>query len=649
MSSPRSHWYLMSNKYTLYRKGGSGFIKWAEDNVWVSIYPIGYEFAVWVPLGSAKNDEVCSLTNLSYRDMWNEKHPETGRSYSDMWESQKVVLNEALEMSGGKFRYRLIVLCWPRGEGKSLLAVLLQLWKWFCWPKQDIKLCANSKDQTGHAHLGIAKDVILNSPKLLKIIGKRNILEYSLRRRDGRGVMVSEIKIISSASGIFSNINGYAFSEIFELKNRVFWDKVDGNIRNVPNAFGVIDSTVSSKEHLLFALYNGFKKGKDPLTYFSYRCSEKADYKDYWHPNQTQHQLNSYKTKQPLTFAKQFKNLWSAGAERIFSIEQVEAMGYIGSEGAIVNHKRVIEIIQRKHQLIDTEKGLVSRGIVRDHGDEFDHIESLLWAMDEVYSLEPTHTGSVMASSDDLDVLGDIFDTEWAVVAGIDRAQPFKKKTGARTIYVVLAKGLPGSRSNPDIGIVLQESDDESKKKIKGSEYMIRGPAYFYFYLQVANIEDHSLEGLKAEVLMTHDEFDGIDVIGSETWGVFDLAAWAEELGIEVNLWQPTYARQLGAFTELFALVNDGRLKSPPVMIHGAKGSDLLMEEMRYFDHDDDIRWFGSPEKGLKEGVQDDMMYATGWSIYGGRELTVHNFRPRLKSLFMGTIIQPSGLFGDWL
>jgi len=636
------------NKYIGYRKGGDGFIKWAEDNVWVSIYPVGREFSVWVPLGSEGNGNICSKTNESYHTMWVKVHPETGRSYSGMWKNQKAVLRQALEMNAGKFRYRLIIFCWPRGEGKSLLAVLLQLWKWFCWPRQDIKFCANSKDQTDHAHLSIAKEIILNSPNLLKIVGKKNILEHEIRRRNNYGHLVSKIEIITTSSGLFSNINGYAFSEIFELKNKIFWEKVDGNIRNIPNAFGVLDSTVSSKDHLLYTLYDGFMKGADPLTFFSYRCSAGLDYKDFWHPNQTQAQLDSYKAKQPLTYAKQFKNVWSAGGERIFSAEQVDAVNYIGAEGT-VNHSRVIELIQRKSQIIDSKDNFSkdgARGLFVDHSMELEQIDSLLWSVDDVYQLALTHTGSVMASSNALDILGDMFDTEWAVIAGVDRAQPFKKRTGARTIYIVLAKGLPGSRSNPDIGIHI--ADDSSSDNVKGSEYMIRGPAYVYFYLHVADIIDHSLEGLKAEILMTHDEFGGIDSIGSESWGVFDMAAWAETLDIKTNLWVPTYARQLGAFTELFTLVDDGRIKSPTVFIPGARGDDILIEELRYFDHDEDIRWFGSPEKNARQGVQDDVMYASGWAIYGGRELTVHDFRPRIKNLFLGTIIQPDGLLGNY-
>jgi len=105
-----------------YRKGGEGFCRWCEEMVHVPIYPEGSVIAEWVPLGRLPNTV----------------NPDTGRSYKSMWEAQKHEAREALKMVRGKFVYRLIVLCWPRGEGKSFLACLIQLWKFFCWPKQQI-------------------------------------------------------------------------------------------------------------------------------------------------------------------------------------------------------------------------------------------------------------------------------------------------------------------------------------------------------------------------------------------------------------------------------------------------------------------------------------------------------------------------------
>jgi len=98
-----------------YRDGGKGFTAWADENVCVPIYPEGSDIPVWTLLGELPDDP----------------HPTTGRSYKSMWDEQKSICLEALRMENGRFIHRLIVLCWPRGDGKSLLACLIQLWKFF--------------------------------------------------------------------------------------------------------------------------------------------------------------------------------------------------------------------------------------------------------------------------------------------------------------------------------------------------------------------------------------------------------------------------------------------------------------------------------------------------------------------------------------
>ncbi len=99
-------------------------------------------------------------------------------------------------------------------------------------------------------------DIILNSPKLLKDLGgKTNIKEKEIRLRDAEGNVKSIIKPISSFTGIVSNITGYTFSEIFAMKNPRFFTQLDGSIRNIPNALGCIDSTVSDKNHVLYKIY----------------------------------------------------------------------------------------------------------------------------------------------------------------------------------------------------------------------------------------------------------------------------------------------------------------------------------------------------------------------------------------------------------
>ena len=48
-------------------------------------------------------------------EMSEDPNPETGRSYRDCWELQKPIFMQALQMHKGRFKHRLIVLCWMRG------------------------------------------------------------------------------------------------------------------------------------------------------------------------------------------------------------------------------------------------------------------------------------------------------------------------------------------------------------------------------------------------------------------------------------------------------------------------------------------------------------------------------------------------------
>lgn len=605
----------MSKQKSDYRDGGDGFVQWVEDNVYLPIYPPGSKISRWVP--------VSKLPRIP--------DPDTGRSYWSFWEEQKEVMREALRMEGDRFVYRLVVLCWMRGEGKTYLNCLFQMWRFFCWPKQTIVLCANSKEQTEFISFTTIRDIIINSPKLRRIVGGRNIQKKLIRLRDASHNITSVILSVSSFSGIFSNITNYSFTEIHEMKNPEFFQQVHGSIRNIPNAMGLIDSTVSPKDHILYRQYEAFIQKKDPTIFFSYRFSGQADFRDYWHPLNTQVQLDSYRTSfLPSAFDRYFKNLWTVGADKVFEPYQVEAINYIGAAGSILNQNRVFDLIKQKHTILTGYDQMTQKGLEpHDRSRDISTIEAELWPVDDEYVLGETAGHPRPASIDMLERVGRIYDTDWAIIAGIDRAQPMKMRTAARTIYLVIAKGLPGSKSDMSLGT-------------------LSVPNYIYLIMHLVAIPDHSIEGLKAEILLTNEEYDGIDKISSETWGVFDMVGWCEENDIILDMITATYPKQLAAFTELYQVISTGRLKSPIVTVPGSKGGDILMEELGLFDHDEDAKRFGSPEKRRRYGVQDDVVYAGGLCIYGGRTVTVDEFRPRSGAPNFGMVYQGTGNVGKY-
>lgn len=603
-----------------YRSGGEGCIKWCNENVRVPIYING------VPVWKGLNE------------LPTEKNPYTGRSSADMWDAQKPILRQGLKMRGGKFIYRLIVLCWMRGDGKSLLACLIQLWKFFNFPRQQIMLGANSKDQVKFVHFDIMRDIILNSPNLLKIVGRRNVQEKEIRLKNKHGNIVSIIRSISSFSGIVSNITGYTFSEIFDMKNPKFFTQLDGSVRNVPNALGVIDSTVSAKEHVLYRLYDNSRKGLDKLTYFSYRSSPNADASDFWNPEMTQDQLNSYKTKfPPAEFDMYFKNLWESAAHKMFLPEQIMAMRYIGFNNQLGQHDEIINACKKHIELEEKRKEMEGNTYMEDRIDAVERNTKSVHnctPLSNIYSLSSEYGQNRYASLEELNKLSEIYDTNFSILAGVDRADPMKKNLsfGAKTITTIIAKGLPGSKSNP--GFYMQKENQVLK--------------YFYFLIGLFHVERNDLDSIKSVLELCIDEYDGIDSLSAERWGMWDMADWCEENTIIFDPVTASYMKQKEGFSELFTLTAEGRFKAPPVGVRGNKKEDILEEEFGIFDHDPKAKFYGSPEKGERYGIQDDCMFSLNWGIYGGRMLGMDDMYERGHKNTLGEFFQNKSLEGAY-
>lgn len=604
-----------------YRNGGEGCAQWIEDFCFAPVYPEGSDIAEWISMG-----ELPDIIN-----------PKTNRSHKYIWEEQKKILKDCLRMENGRFLYSLIVFCWMRGEGKSFLLCLVLLWKFFNWPRQLITLGANSKDQVKFVHFDIMSDTIKNSPKLLTLIGgERNLQEKEIILRDSKGNKKSTIRSISSFSGIVSNITGYSFSEIFDMKNPKFFVQLDGSIRNMPNSFGMIDSTVSAKTHVLYDLYQNSILGKTKKVYFSYRSSNKGDVGDYWHPNMDADQLNDYRAKFPFgEFERYFLNKWSSGSQKTFSDEMIEEMGIMGVDNFIMGHNEIKTLIEEKHELLNVMEELTKRGLAHEQSENIlriNVIDNRFVPVERYYSLKDKYNNNLPMSIEQLNNLGEIFDTRFAVLAGADFADPYAMKGIARTIVSVMAKGLIGSKSNPYAHI-----------SIAGST-----PQYVYFLMSMYNIETNSLDDAKKLLEELNEEYDGIDTFCSERFGAWDMSKWCEDRDIAFEPIYPNYGRQRDAFREVFMAVKDGRFKAPAISIHGSKKEDILREEMSLFDHDPDRKWFGSPEKLEKHGVQDDVLFSIAWCMYGGRMLTPDEFRLRKTIQNYGFFIPNRGLLGKY-
>lgn len=615
---PRYNIFTLENNEPDYCNGGEGFIQWVDDSACAKIYPPGEEISRWIPM----------------RDLPSEINPETGRSYKMMWWTQQEIARAALEMTEDKkIKNRNIVFCWPRGDGKSFLACLIQLWKFFNFLEQVIMLGANSKEQIKFVHFDIMRDIIFNSPDLFSAMGgnKKNIQEREIRFKTLDGNIRSLIRSISTATGIVSNITGYTFSEIFDMKKPKFYTQLDGSIRNVPNALGVIDSTVSDKTHLLYQLYSGSIQDKFKKLFFSYRFSKTGDSEDYMHPYMSEDQLSDYRAKFPFgEFERYFLNTWEAGRQRLFEDHAIEAIKVIGYQGGIMNSNDIFEAMKRKIELKDMAADNQKKGYESDYSvRKIIEIENSCKFVSDLVTFD----SKGMASFKMIEDLTEFFDTDWALMAGADLADPTatNERERARSILTLNLKGLVGSRSNPYAAQLAEAA-----------------PKWLYIKVGIFDITTHNIDEVKNILDLINDEFDGIDTLTVEKYRAWDFGKWCEERQIKYEIIFPNYDRQREVFGELYLIIKEGRMKCPDVPIIGSKTSDLYREELSVFDHDSEKKAFGSPEKREKGGIQDDSIYADAWCIYGGRDIGIDDFRIRKSDSNFGFCYNDKSLLGSY-
>jgi hypothetical protein len=250
--------------------------------------------------------------------------------------------------------------------------------------------------------------------------------------------------------------------------------------------------------------------------------------------------------------------------------------------------------------------------------------------VDNLYELKDIYGTSMKMQNSQLNKLGDQFMTDWAILAGLDMADPYAIRGKARSIITVVAKGLPGSR---------------------GQEFALAtlSPKYIYFLLMIQAAPHNSIDNIKDLLEEADIEYQGIDTLCSERYGVWDMESWCGEKTISFEPVFPNYDRQKEAFKEYFVACKEGRYKAPTVYVPGSKSRDIFREEHENFDHDPQTKWFGSPEKNETYGIQDDTVFSGMWCFFGGRNLTVDHFRPRLiTNVSFGYLQENRNLIGKY-
>ena len=201
---------------------------------------------------------------------------------------------------------------------------------------------------------------------------------------------------------------------------------------------------------------------------------------------------------------------------------------------------------------------------------------------------------------------------------------------GARSIFSLIAKGCVGSQ------------------KMGFSYTDVNALEYIYFLIGLDVVEPNTLKQMKDIIIRCNDEFDDVDSICTERWGMFDFMEWCEENQFPNEAIQPSYNRQRTFFGELYTAIAKGNFKSPFINIPGSRGIDILKEELEIFMQDEKSKWFGSPEKNSRNGIQDDVIYSIGLAMYGGLTLTVDDFRIRHMKSPGFMFVQEKQVYGKY-
>lgn len=629
-----------------YKQGAVGMIRWAEENVHVLVKQRGKEDQ-YMLLGALPDGE-----------------DEFGRSFKGMWEEQKKEIRIALETDdNGVFVRNLVVFCWPRGEGKSFVVILIGGWFFFNFPYITIKMSANSIDQADELHFGELRRLIENSPKLYELVGEKGITEEEIRITKGKKGKFNSVSILSTKSGLASNSKVITQSEAFEMNDGgKFFAKWYGSLRNTPNALGLMDTTVAPEGHWVKEnVYKAYLDNPDGLIYFSYRGNKGAKIENYWNPNSREKELAAFKRALgEKEFKRFFENLWDGDDEGVVSAEDREVMGYIGLDGVFpADNQKTREIIRRHAHLMEQEESMGAKfnqptnagyfeapsELLAEKSRRLKPIETIInLGWDDTTRLEATipHGQSVLhtparADLAALNELGRILNTDFALLVGVDMADPEKltERTMARTVVSWVAKGLVGSKS------VARHQRGGGRAD------------YFYALLGLALIPESMPHHIVEVIKGLKKVFGSIEMVGAETYGMSTVKAWCEDpqVSIPVKLHSASLVYQETEQDELVRALQDGRFKAPRIPIPGSRYGDILREELEFLDMErvGNAKKYFSREKFKKGGVQDDTFKSIGAAIGGGMEITAAKFPSvRLKPVeFFGGVIAGDPLLQD--
>lgn len=493
--------------------------------------------------------------------------------------------------------------CRPRGDYKTFDIAIVVLFRFFNLARERIYLVTNSVQQTTHLVYREAYDIIRTSPTLSLMLNTPglDVSVGGIYLRSGRGVenIFSSIEIISAEGGARSNATCIAWSEAWKFKGKeTDVAELMQSIRGMDNAMFLAESTVAPKGHWFQRQYEiSISNEQDPLSYFQYYDGTQRQ-----NPKITPDFLNSAKKSFPIHFKAFFDNRWEDATTGLFPEKRIIEIGVIGIDGGTGRNTELLTAIDQITSLNVEIRKYDKAMDMSKQKTELKQLEGRLNYLNY----------EIPMGIDTLEHFSRIYDCEWIIGLGLDRAKQMTDRAD-RTVLAAVARGIL-----------------DTKKW--GTDRL-----FLLLDLRMLKREDDIMEHINEIAQL----FGGIGVyIDLEDWNVLEIHKRCEEFGYEPEIVPVSYKHQKKIFEELYLASDEGYLKCPELKIwfdsedkvhHGdipAGMNDILRTEMASFEHQEGISegggggrgWFGSKHKRITKRVpqgmaRDDTIYALAHAI----------------------------------
>lgn len=531
-------------------------------------------------------------------------------------ERQKEFFVKALEVdANGLYKNHIVFACYPRGEGKSTMVIIIALFRFFNMRFEKIYVTADSREHAVSLTYDRMKEIIQDTDALKNTAGLEvKEKEISLYASDKNPIC--QIKPIPKSVGLYPGLTCVLMTELHKTddNDKRFITDLWSSTRATRNAMILCDTTVAEPGHIVHEVWEKHQKSEVPKLFFDYYCDR------IYNPETTPEYLASMRAVMPeADYNRYFRNRWQDAIGGFFPKNKIQEIEVLMFKGILSPSYGLSDAIEKAGKLKEQkkiyEKGKVNFANIEQ---QIKDIEKDFTSIDTLYKLPATNT--------DLEKIAKQYGVNFIIGVGLDRAS-FTGVTPDRTVLTCVARGLVSSEIS------------------------------YYFILDVFIPKESTLPVLTEKILEWSLEYGRLDRIIVETYQAQDFYYWCKEKGYESEIVSATPKIQYPLFMNLYQIINQGYLKCPSKVpyytdnegnyFHGFINiDDIMREEMGVFTYKsgDEAKGakFYSPQKRLKGGIKDDVMFSLGWAIYATQSdmlipSGVRGERPKLGSLIINT------------